>query len=189
MPNLAWLAFGLGLGATWHGHVKGALGLPVPEPLARVLRTGGDGDVTLDLASLARQDGRAWWLLVAAAVAMLAAGWATARRAPPGAGHVRNAVRLALAAAAAMLLIGLLTWIDAHYGLSLFGIGDPSDTGGLGGSVVLVPDLPAAVGLAAAWGAVTGLLGSLAARPRRRRAGRDGTSGGLSRRGDGPTSA
>ncbi|MDX3071411.1 streptophobe family protein [Streptomyces sp. MI02-7b] len=174
LPNLAWLAFGLGLGASWHGHVKGAVGLPMPEPLARVLRTGGDGDVTLDLASLTRQDGRAWWLLVAAAVAMLAAGWAAARRAPPGAGHLRNAVRLALTAAAAMLLIGLLTWIDAHYGLSLFGIGDPSDTGGLGGSVVLVPDLAAAVGLAAGWGAVTGLLGSLVARPRRRRVGSNG---------------
>ncbi|MDX3093385.1 streptophobe family protein [Streptomyces sp. ME01-24h] len=165
LPNVAWLALGLGMGASWHGSVQGALGVPMPEPLAAVLRGGdGDGDVTLDLGSLSAYDGRAWWLVAAAAVVMLAAGWATARRAAPGTGHVGNAVHLGVASAVAMLLIGVLTRIDAHYGLSLFGIGDPSDTGGLGGSVVLLPNLLPAVGIAALWGVAAGLLGSMAAR-------------------------
>ncbi|MFG2300581.1 streptophobe family protein [Actinacidiphila glaucinigra] len=162
LPNVAWLALGIGMGASWHGNVQGALGVPMPEALAAVLRSG-DGDVTLDLASLSEQDGRTWWLVVAVAVAMLGAGWATARRAPPGTGHVRNAVHLAVASAVAMLLIGVLTRIDAHYGLSLFGIGDPSDTGGLGGSIVLLPNLLPAIGIAALWGLAAGLLGSMAA--------------------------
>ncbi|WP_431961048.1 streptophobe family protein [Actinacidiphila sp. bgisy160] len=163
LPNVAWLALGIGMGASWHGSVQGALGVPMPEALAAVLRSG-DGDVTLDLASLSERDGRAWWLVVAAVVAMLGAGWATARRAPPGTGHVRNALHLAAASAVAMLLIGVLTRIDAHYGLSLFGIGDPSDTGGLGGSIVLLPNLLPAIGIAALWGVAAGLLGSMATR-------------------------
>lgn len=161
LPNVAWLALGLGMGASWHGSVQGALGVPMPEALAAVLRSG-DGEATLDLASLSEHDGRAWWLVVAAAVAMLGAGWATAWRARPGTGHVRNAVHLGVASAAAMLLIGVLTRIDAHYGLSLFGIGDPSDTGGLGGSIVLLPNLLPAIGIAALWGVAAGLLGSMA---------------------------
>ncbi|WP_431952562.1 streptophobe family protein [Actinacidiphila sp. bgisy167] len=172
LPNVVWLAFGIGMGASWHGTVQGALGVPIPEALAAVLRSG-DNDATLDLRSLSEQDGRAWWLVVAAAVAMLGAGWATARRAPPGTGHLRNALHLGVASAVAMLLIGVLTRIDAHYGLSLFGIGDPADTGGLGGSVVLLPNLLPAVGIAAVWGVAAGLLGSVAARsPARARAAR-----------------
>ncbi|MGW3243375.1 streptophobe family protein [Streptomyces sp. NPDC001070] len=163
LPNVAWIALGLGMGASWHGSVEGALGVPMPEALAAVLRTG-DGDVTLDLASLSEHDSRAWWLVAAAVVAMTGAGWATARRAPPGTGHVRNAVHLAVASAVAMLLIGVLTRIDAHYGLSLFGIGDPADTGGLGGSIVLLPNLLPAIGIAALWGVAAGLLGSMAVR-------------------------
>jgi hypothetical protein len=172
LPNVVWLALGIGMGASWHGTVQGALGVPIPEALAAVLRTG-DKDATLDLGSLSEQYGRAWWLLVAAAVAMLGAGWATARRAPTGTGHLRNALHLGVASAVAMLLIGVLTRIDAHYGLSLFGIGDPADTGGLGGSVVLLPNLLPAVGIAAVWGVAAGLLGSVAARfPARARAAR-----------------
>ncbi|WP_127358113.1 streptophobe family protein [Actinacidiphila soli] len=163
LPNLAWLAFGLGLGATWDGSVKGGIGLPMPEALASVLRTTGKGDVPLNLSSLSQYDGRVWLLPLLAGVALLAAGLVKARRSPPGVGHLRNALHLALAMAVAMLAVGLLTSVHAHYGLSLFGIGDVSASGGLGGAVSLHCRLLTAVPIAAGWGAVAGFIGSVLA--------------------------
>jgi hypothetical protein len=163
LPNLVWLAFGLGLGATWDGSVKGGIGLPMPEALASVLRTTGKGDVPLNLNSLSQYDGRVWLLPVLAGIALLAAGFVKARRSPPGVGHPRNALHLALAMAVAMLVVGLLTGVHAHYGLSLFGIGDASESGGLGGAVSLHCHLLTAVPIAAGWGALAGFIGSVLA--------------------------
>ncbi|GAA2750489.1 streptophobe family protein [Kitasatospora cinereorecta] len=162
LPNLAWLALGVGLGASWDGHVSGSLGLPFPEPLAAVLRSRQN--VTLDLSTLADQDGRMWLLLPLAAVLVLLAGVATAWRAPVALPAWRHALHLAVALAVAMLLIGLATRISAVYGLSLLGLGG-------NGSVSLQPNLLTAVPIAAGWGAVAGLLGGLAA-PHLRRPGR-----------------
>lgn len=163
LPNLAWLAFGLGLGATWDGSLKGGLGLPMPEALSSVLRSG-NGDVALNLGSLSRYDGRIWLLPALAGLALLTAAFVNARRSPPGVSHLRHAMHLALAAAVTMLAIGVLTRIHAQYGLSLFGIGDASDPGGgLGGTVSLRCRLLTAVPIAAGWGAVAGFAGSVLA--------------------------
>jgi len=163
LPNLCGLAFGLGLGATWEGSLKGGLGLPMPEALASVLRASGDGPVPLDLASLSRYDGRVWLLPVLAGLALLTAGFVKARYSPAGVSHLRNCAHLAVATAVTMLAVGLLTRIHAQYGLSLFGVGDAADAGGLGGRVSLRCRLLTAVPIAAGWGAVAGFTGSVLA--------------------------
>lgn len=176
LPNLAWLALGVGLGGSWHGHVTGSIGLPMPPALASVLRTPGHQDTTLDLGALARYDGRVWLLPVVAALVLLAAAFTTAVRARPRPRPWQHALRTAVALAVTLLLVCLLTRVRARYGLSLLGV-DSGDLGtladlfglggaadqGLGGSVVLVPDLAVTIGLAAVWGLVTGFAGGLLA--------------------------
>ncbi|MGV9269771.1 streptophobe family protein [Kitasatospora sp. NPDC003701] len=185
LPNLVWLALGLGMGAQWHGHLVGALGLPVPQSLADVMR-GPDGQqATISLSTLAEQDARAWLLLPLAAVLLLAAGFLTAYRSPRGVRLWQHAVRLGAAAAVTMLLVGVWSRVSADYGLSVLGVGvgegglgdllgsvlgdsNPvSDLGG--GSLTLSPQLWVAVPLAAVWGVVAGLLGGLLAAGRGRR--------------------
>ncbi len=176
VPNLAWLALGVGLGGSWHGHVSGSIGLPMPEPLAAVLGTSRTSDTTVDLSSLARQDGWVWLLPVLAGVLLLAGAVVTALRA-----HVRprpwqHALRTGIALALTMLLVGLLTRVSASYGLSLLGVGNVSGLAGLlgggsgsgsgggapvSGSVTLIPDLLRMIGFGALWGAVAGFLSAL----------------------------
>ncbi|KQV13778.1 streptophobe family protein [Kitasatospora sp. Root107] len=163
LPNLAWLALGLGFGASWHGSLDGDLGLPMPQLLSDVLRTPDGRDVTLDLPALAAQDGRAWLLAVLVAVLLLLTGLHAALLSPPGLPLWRHAAQLAAALALAMLLIGLLTRVSVELGLSLLGF----DTAG--GGISLEARLLVSVPLAAAWGALAGLLGALAARRLRRR--------------------
>ncbi|MEU9114024.1 streptophobe family protein [Streptomyces sp. NPDC048483] len=161
LPNLAWMALGIGTGGAWTGHVDKAIGLPMPQLLDDVLRTR-HGQRTLDLGSLAAQDGRAWVLVALAALVLLAAAFTAAVRSPAGMPAWRHALELAVALAVTLLLIGLLTRISAHYGLSLMGVGDLG--GNLGGEVVLQPQLPRLVAAGAVWGLVTGFLGALLAR-------------------------
>ncbi|AUY48008.1 streptophobe family protein [Streptomyces sp. CB01881] len=179
LPNLVWMAFGVGLGAEWHGHLAGAVGLPVPKSLAAVLRAPDGQEATVSLGTLAEQDARAWWLLPLAAVLMLAAGFLTAYRSPRGVRVWRHAVRLGAAAAVTMLLVGVWTRVSADYGLSVLGVG--VGEGGLGdllgsvlggsnplaglggGSLSLSAQLWVAVPLAAGWGLVAGWLGGLLA--------------------------
>ncbi|MEE1825072.1 streptophobe family protein [Streptomyces sp. BE20] len=190
LPNLVWIAFGVGLGAEWSGHLSGALGLPVPKPLAAVLRTPEGQDGTVSLGTLAEQDARAWWLLPLAGVLMFAAGLLAAYRSPRGVRLWQHAVRLAAAAAVTVLLVGVWTRVSADYGLSVLGVG--LGEGGLGdllssvlgpevgdpvgpaaaltgGTVVLSPVLWTAVPLAAGWGLVAGWLGGLVAARLKRR--------------------
>ncbi|MFE1116006.1 streptophobe family protein [Streptomyces rochei] len=172
LPNLAWLALTVGLGATWDGRVEGPFGLPMPHVLDEVLRKP---DVAaLNLGSLTERDGRWWWLLVVAAVLLLAAGVLLARRSPAAVPTWLHAVHMAVALALTVLMIGLVGQISAHYGLSVLGIGDLG--GGLAGQLFLRPRLWAAVGLALPWGLVTGFLGALLARRAGRR--RDGGAAG-----------
>ncbi|MFE8922636.1 streptophobe family protein [Streptomyces rochei] len=172
LPNLAWLALTVGLGATWDGRVEGPFGLPMPHVLDEVLRKP---DVAaLNLGSLTERDGRWWWLLVVAAVLLLAAGVLLARRSPAAVPAWLHAVHMAVALALTVLMIGLVGRISAHYGLSVLGIGDLG--GGLAGQLFLRPRLWAAVGLALPWGLVTGFLGALLARRVGRR--RDGGAAG-----------
>ncbi|WP_168723629.1 streptophobe family protein [Streptomyces sp. SS52] len=172
LPNLAWLALTVGLGATWDGRVEGPFGLPMPHVLDEVLRKP---DVAaLNLGSLTERDGRWWWLLVIAAVLLLAAGVLLARRSPAAVPAWLHAVHMAVALALTVLMIGLVGRISAHYGLSVLGIGDLG--GGLAGQLFLRPRLWAAVGLALPWGLVTGFLGALLARRVGRR--RDGGAAG-----------
>ncbi|WP_274912655.1 streptophobe family protein [Streptomyces sp. WZ-12] len=160
LPNLAWLALGIGTGGAWTGHVDAALGLPLPHVLAQALR--GHGERTLDLGSLGAQDGRYWLLVAVAAVVLLGAAYTAAVRAPARTPAWRHALVMAVALALTLLAVGLLTRIDAHYGLSLIGVGDLG--GDLGDSVTLVPQLGRLVAVGAAWGLVTGFIGALAAR-------------------------
>ncbi|MFE7778391.1 streptophobe family protein [Streptomyces sp. NPDC057445] len=164
LPNLVWLSLTLGLGASWDGKVEGLFGLPVPRLLDEVLRT--PGGTTLNLSTLSERDGRAWWLLVIAAVLLVAAAFLMAVRSPARIRPWRHALHMGVALALTMLVVCLLVRVTARYGLSLIGIGDVE---GLGGEVSLEPRLWGAIGLGLAWGLVAGLVGSLLAAPVRRR--------------------
>ncbi len=164
LPNLVWLALTLGFGGAWEGNVEGPFGLPMPQLLDGVLR--GSDPSRFDVASLAAQDGRAWWLVAVAAVLLLGTGVLAAVRSPA---HVRawqHALHLGVALALATLAVCLLGRIQAQFGLSLLGIGDVD---GLGGQVRLEPVLWRNVGLGLLWGAMAGFLGALLARPLHRR--------------------
>ncbi|WP_053659876.1 streptophobe family protein [Streptomyces sp. MMG1121] len=164
LPNLAWLALTIGLGATWNGRVDGPFGLPMPHVLDVLLRTR---DVSaLNLRSLTGYDGRWWWLAVLDALLLLAVAFRMAARSPARIRLWQHAVHLAVALALTVLMICLTGRLSAHYGLSLLGIGDLG--GGLSGELFLEPRLWQAVGLGALWGLVAGLLGGLLALPVRR---------------------
>ncbi|MET7697682.1 streptophobe family protein [Streptomyces sp. NPDC005485] len=165
LPNLVWLTFTLGLGATWNGRVDGPFGLPMPHLLDQVLRTPDIS--TLNLRTLADFDGRVWWLVVVNAVLLLAAAFLMAVRSPARMRVWQHALHMAIALALTVLMICLVGRISAHYGLSVLGIGDLG--GGLSGSLLLRPEMWTAIGLAALWGLVTGFLGgALASRVHRR---------------------
>ncbi|MEU9479343.1 streptophobe family protein [Streptomyces sp. NPDC048191] len=165
LPNLAWLALTIGLGATWNGRVDGPFGLPMPHVLDAILRTP---DVSaLNLRSLTDYDGRWWWLPVVDAILLLAVVFRMAARSPGRIRLWRHAVPLAVALASAVLMICLTGRLSAHYGLSLLGIGDLG--GGMSGELFLKPQLWRAVGLGALWGLVAGFLGGLPARRLQRR--------------------
>ena len=165
VPNLVWLAFTVGLGATWTGRVDGPFGLPMPHLLDEVLRTP---DVsTLNLRTLADLDSKVWWLLVVDAVLLLAAAFLMAARSPARTRLWQHAVHMAVALALTVLMICLVGRISAHYGLSVLGIGDIG--GGLSGKVFLDPKVWTALGFAVLWGLVTGFLGGLLAKRVHRR--------------------
>jgi hypothetical protein len=163
LPNLAWMALGIGIGGSWTGHIAEGIGLPMPHVLDQVLRTRDGRDATLDLGSLAEYDGRVWLLLPLAAVVLLAAGFLAAARTPTRrAARTRpwqHALHLAVALGVTMLVVGLITRISARYGLTLIGVGDLG--GGLGGEIALTANLLRLVGLGLLWGLVTGFLGAL----------------------------
>lgn len=165
LPNLVWLAFTTGLGATWEGRVEGPFGLPMPHVLDQVLR--GSDTATLNLGTLSGYDGKVWWLVAVDAVLLLGAGFVTAARSPAGTRLWRHAVHLAVALPLTVLMICLVGRVSAHYGLSLLGVGDLG--GGLSGVLFLKPHLWSALGLAALWGLAAGLLGGLLAAPVHRR--------------------
>ncbi|WP_329542864.1 streptophobe family protein [Streptomyces sp. NBC_01358] len=159
LPNLVWLVFTLGLGASWEGKVDGPFGLPMPQVLDSVLRTPDLS--TLNVGTLAEQDGRVWWCVVVAALFTLAAAFLMAVRSPARMRPWQHAVHMAVALALTVLAVCLLVRISAHDGLSLLGLGDLG--GGLGGEVLLRPRLWGALGIAVLWGLVTGFLGGLPA--------------------------
>ncbi|WP_030230682.1 MULTISPECIES: streptophobe family protein [unclassified Streptomyces] len=165
MPNLVWLAFTIGLGATWNGRVEGPFGLPMPHVLDEVLRTPDISE--LNLRTLSEYDGRVWWLLVVDVVLLVAAAFVMAARSPARIRTWQHAVHMAVALMLTVFMICLVGRISAHYGLSVLGLGDLG--GGLTGELFLRPRLWGAVGLAVPWGLVTGFAGALLARQVRRR--------------------
>ncbi|MET8508999.1 streptophobe family protein [Streptomyces sp. NPDC004787] len=168
LPNVAWLALGVGVGGSWEGRAEGPFGLPMPRILDSVLR-GGDGGKdlsTVDLGTLASYDGRAWWLLPAAAVLILGAALVMAVRSPAHVTPWRHGLHFGVALGLGFLVVLPLTLVEARFGLSVLGIGDLT---ALGAEVVLRPHIWTTVALAALWGAVTGTLaGFLTTRVRRR---------------------
>ncbi|MFI0986079.1 streptophobe family protein [Streptomyces exfoliatus] len=171
LPNVAWLALGVGIGGSWEGRVEGPFGLPMPQVLDAVLRQGGGtGDTpdlsTIDLGSLAAQDARAWWLLPVAAVLVLAVAFVAAVRSPARIRLWQHAVHLGVAFALTMLVVAPVTLVEARFGLSILGIGDLDS---LGGEVVLRPHIWKTAGFALLWGLFFGFLGGLLASRVRRR--------------------
>ncbi len=164
LPNLVWIALTLGFGGAWEARAEGAFGLPMPPLLDEVLRDADGAPV--DVASFAAQDGRAWWLVVVAAVLLLATGVLAAVRSPARVRPRQHALHLGAALALATLAVCLLSRVQAQYGLSLLGIGEVD---ALGGEVLLDPVLWRTVGLGLLWGAVAGFLGGVLARPLHRR--------------------
>ncbi|MFI1046213.1 streptophobe family protein [Streptomyces griseoruber] len=164
LPNLVWMVFTLGLGATWNGRVDGPFGLPMPHVLDEVLR--GKETAALNLSSMAEYDGRVWWLVVVDVVLLLGAAFVMAARSPARTRAWRHAVHMAAALVLTVLTICLLGRVSAHYGLTVLGI---NDLAGLSGDLFLRPEVWSALGLAALWGLVTGFLGALLARPVHRR--------------------
>ncbi|MFD7935146.1 streptophobe family protein [Streptomyces sp. NPDC048253] len=165
LPNLAWPAFTIGLGATWNGRVEGPFGLPMPQVLDEVLRS--PDDARLNLGTLAEHDSRVWWLLAVDAALLLLAAFVMAAHSPAGTRAWRHAVRMAVALVLTVLMICLVGRISARYGLSVLGIGDLG--GDLSGELFLRPEVWSALGLAALWGLVAGFLGGLLAGAARRR--------------------
>ncbi|MGW3914527.1 streptophobe family protein [Streptomyces sp. NPDC005070] len=165
LPNVVWLAFTIGLGATWNGRVDGPFGLPMPHVLDEVLRTPDVSE--LNLGSLADYDGRIYWLVAVDAVLLLGAAFLMAARSPARTRAWQHAVHMAVALALTVLMICLLGRISANYGLSILGLGDIG--GGLKGELFLKPQVWGALGLALLWGLVTGFLGALLAKGVRRR--------------------
>ncbi|MFJ8659902.1 streptophobe family protein [Streptomyces sp. NPDC093795] len=171
LPNVTWLALGVGIGGSWEGRAEGPFGLPMPQILDAVLRQGGGTrdtpDLsTVDLNSLAAQDARAWWLLPVAAVLVLAAAFVAAVRSPARTRLWQHALHLGVAFALTMLVAVPLTLVEARFGLSILGIGD---LGSLGGEVLLRPHIWKTVGLALLWGLFFGFLGGLLATRVRRK--------------------
>lgn len=166
LPNVAWPALTIGLGATWDGRVEGPFGLPMPHVLDEVLRTP---DVSvLNLGTLTEHDGgKWWWLLVVAAVLLSAAAFLMAACSPARVRAWQHAVHMAVALALTVLMICLMARISARLGLSVLGIGDLGE--GFSGQVLLRPRLWSALGLALLWGLVTGFAGALLARGIRQR--------------------
>ncbi|MCJ1676829.1 streptophobe family protein [Streptomyces sp. APSN-46.1] len=164
LPNLAWIALTLGFGGAWEGRVEGPFGLPMPQLLDEVLRRPEVS--TVDVASLAERDARAWWLVVVAAVLLLATGFGAAVRSPADVRPWQHAVHMGVALAAATLTVCLLCRVQAQFGLTLLGIGEVD---ALGGEVRLNPVIWRTVGLALLWGALAGFLGTFLARPVHRR--------------------
>ncbi|MFI8091089.1 streptophobe family protein [Streptomyces sp. NPDC086080] len=168
LPNVAWLALTVGLGATWDGRVEGPFGLPMPQVLDEVLRTPDVSE--LNLGTLVEHDGGTWWwLLVGDAVLLLTVAFVMAALSPPRVRVWQHAVRLALALALTVLMICLMVRISARLGLSVLGIGDLGE--GFSGEVLLTPRLWSALGLALLWGLAAGFAGASMARAARRRDG------------------
>ncbi|MFJ3583162.1 streptophobe family protein [Streptomyces sp. NPDC090127] len=174
LPNISWLALGVGIGGSWQGTVQGPFGLPMPPILDSVLRTDTQGLSTVDLSSLASYDSRAWWLLPVAALLVLAVAFVAAVRSPARTRLWQHALHLGVAFALTMLVVAPVTLVEARFGLSILGIGDLES---LGGRVVLRPDVWKIAGLALLWGLVTGFLGGLLASGVRRRGETDAGAG------------
>ncbi|MFF9852377.1 streptophobe family protein [Streptomyces litmocidini] len=168
LPNVTWIALGVGIGGSWQGKAEGPFGLPMPQVLDAVLRGGGDSPdlSTVDLSSLAAQDARAWWLLPVAAVLVLAAAFVAAVRSPARITLWQHALHLGVAFALTMLVAAPVTLVEAHFGLSVLGIGDLAS---LGGQVVLRPDVWKTAGFGLLWGLAFGFLGGLLASRVRRK--------------------
>ncbi len=160
-PNGVWAADSLGLFVPWHGQATGPLAALLPHPLDTLL--GGGGERTVTVAGLAAQDGRVWLLPVAAALMALAAGVLTAVRTPlvhpasRGRFAAVCALRLAVAGAVALPVLGWLTGISVGASLSVLGFD------AVGSGVTLHGSGPYAVLLGALWGAAAGAAGALLA--------------------------
>ncbi|PGH51066.1 streptophobe family protein [Streptomyces sp. Ru87] len=157
-PNGVWLGLSLGLFVPWRGLATGELARVLPDPLDRLL-TGSGSERPVGVLRLAELDGRVWWLVAAAAAAMLCAGVLTAVRTPPGGSRAAFALRcgtcLGVATAVALPPAGVLADVDAAANVSVLGFEAFGTRLGLHASAA------AGLLLGALWGAAAGAAGAL----------------------------
>ncbi|MET9888141.1 streptophobe family protein [Streptomyces sp. NPDC006430] len=158
-PNGAWTGLLLGLFVPFDGRVTGPPGRLLPAPLDALLGASAPEPVTV--ARLAEYDGRAWLLVAGAGLLLLGAGVLAAVR-TPGRGIRECAGRLSAVTA---MTLAVLVWLTE---LSAGGVA-PTVLGmdAVGAGVELRGDVPYALLLGAAWGAVAGGAGALLTRRRR----------------------
>ncbi|WP_405761757.1 streptophobe family protein [Streptomyces sp. NBC_00045] len=157
-PNGAWTGMLLGLFVPFDGRATGTPGRLLPDPLDDLLGVSAREPVTV--SRLAEYDGRVWLLVAGAGLLLLGAGVLAAVR-TPGRGILECAVRLSAVTAVALAVLVRLTGLSVDASLSVLGV-DAVDA-----AVRLWGDTPYALLLGAAWGAVAGGAGALAAGGRR----------------------
>ncbi|WP_327152715.1 streptophobe family protein [Streptomyces yangpuensis] len=157
-PNGSWLGVLLGLFVPLRGGASGEPARLLPDPLDDLLSGSVREPVTV--ARLAEYDGRVWLLVLGASLLLLAAGVLAAVR-TPGRGVVGCAVRLGAATGVALAVLVRLTRLSADASLAVLGV-DMLDAG-----VELRGDVPYALLLGSAWGAVAGAAGAVLAGRRR----------------------
>ncbi|MFD6228439.1 streptophobe family protein [Streptomyces sp. NPDC060232] len=153
-PNGSWLGVLLGLFVPVRGGATGEPARLLPDPLDDLLSASTREPVTV--ARLAEYDGRVWLLVVGAFLLLLAAGVLAAVR-TPGRGVAGCAVRLGAVTGVALAVLVRLTRLSADASLAVLGL----DV--VGAAVELRGDVPYALLLGSAWGALAGGAGALLA--------------------------
>nr|WP_308010540.1 streptophobe family protein [Streptomyces acidiscabies] len=155
-PNGVWVGVDVGLFVPHDGRAGGILTYVLPDPLDRLLASGGRQSVTLP--RLAELDGRVWLLGVAAVLMMLLAGVFAAVRTPVGGGGWRFvggcAVRLGVVTGVALALLARVTVVSVDAGLSVLGFD------AVGAGLMLRGDVVVAGLAGVGWGLVAGAAGA-----------------------------
>jgi hypothetical protein len=141
LPNLAWMAMGLAFGVPLTGSATGVHG---------DLASGGSSTGSVTLTTLTQDDGRFWFLPLAAACLLLIGSIVGALRAPSPELARRHGHRGGIAFAVLMLLVAVLSRVSADGTLAFLGE--------VSGSLHLSYVLATLLGLL--WGVIAGIVGA-----------------------------